>query len=45
MGAIFKLEHTNIMAYLTSRSFGPPRVLRQDLVDFLEALAYQYGQS
>jgi 3',5'-cyclic AMP phosphodiesterase CpdA len=40
MGATFKLEHANIMAYVTSRSFGPPRVLRQDLAAFLEALAY-----
>lgn len=41
MGAIFKLEHANIMAYVTSRSSGPPRVLRQDLADFLEVLAYR----
>lgn len=39
MGAIFKLEHANIMAYVTSRSFGPPRMLRQDLAEFLEMLA------
>lgn len=39
MGAIFKLEHANIMAYVTSRSFGPPRVLRQHLSDFLEMLS------
>lgn len=44
MGAIFKLEHANIMAYVTSRSFGPPRVLRQDLGEFLEVLAYQTEQ-
>lgn len=41
MGAIFKLEHANIMAYVTSRSLGPPRVLRRDLAEFLEALAYR----
>jgi calcineurin-like phosphoesterase family protein len=41
MGAIFKLGHANIMAYVTSRSFGPPRVPRQDLAEFLEMLAYQ----
>lgn len=41
MGAVFKLEHANIMAYVTSRSLGPPRVLRQDLTEFLQLLAYQ----
>lgn len=40
MGAIFKLEHANMMAYVTSRSFGPPRVRREDLKDFLEVLAH-----
>lgn len=44
MGAIFKLEHANIMAYVTSRAVGPPRVMRQDLADFLEVLAYQAEQ-
>ncbi|MGH7960293.1 MAG: metallophosphoesterase family protein [Candidatus Binatia bacterium] len=39
MGAIFKLEHANIMAYVTSRSFGPPRVLRQHLGEFLKVLS------
>ena len=24
MGAMFRLEHANIMAYVTSRSYGPP---------------------
>lgn len=37
MGAIFKLEHGNIMAYLTSRSFAAPRVRQNDLVDFLQS--------
>jgi calcineurin-like phosphoesterase family protein len=41
MGAIFKLEHANIMAYLTSRSFGPPRMLRQHLGEFLDVLSYE----
>lgn len=41
MGAIFKLEHANIMAYVTSRSYGPPRVLRQHLGEFLDVLAYE----
>jgi len=41
MGARFKLEHANIMAYITSRSYGPPRVIRQDLVEFLDVLSYE----
>lgn len=40
MGARFKLEHANIMAYATSRSYGAPRVLRQHLSEFLDALRY-----
>jgi hypothetical protein len=40
MGAVFKLEHANIMAYVTSRSYAPPRILRQDLHEFLDALSY-----
>ena len=40
MGAVFKIEHANIMAYLTSGSYSPPRLLRQDLDEFLEMLAY-----
>ncbi|SDI08581.1 metallophosphoesterase [Nitrosomonas sp. Nm132] len=40
MGAIFKLEHANIMAYVTSRSYAPPRVLRQHLEEFLHVLSY-----
>ncbi|MGO9995834.1 MAG: metallophosphoesterase family protein [Steroidobacteraceae bacterium] len=40
MGARFKLEHANIMAYVTSRSYGAPRVPRHDLSDFLDALRY-----
>lgn len=41
MGAIFKLEHANIMAYVTSRSYAPPRVLRQNLGEFLDVLSYE----
>lgn len=41
MGAVFELEHANIMAYLTTRSYGPPRVLRKDLVGFLRMLELQ----
>lgn len=41
MGARFRLEHANIVAYITSRSYGAPRVLRQDLVDFLQAFAFE----
>lgn len=41
MGAIFKLEHANIMMYVTSRSYAPPRVLRQHLVEFLDVLSYE----
>ncbi len=41
MGAIFKLEHANIMAYVTSRSYAPPRVLRQHLGEFLDVLSYE----
>jgi hypothetical protein len=40
MGAIFKLEHANIMAYVTSRSYCAPRVSRSVLFEFLNALAY-----
>lgn len=40
MGAMFKLGHANIMAYVTSRSYAPPRVLRQHLVEFLDVLSY-----
>lgn len=41
MGAIFKLEHANIISYVTSRTYAPPRVLRQHLVEFLDALSYE----
>ena len=41
MGAIFKLEHANIMAYITSRSYSAPRVRRQDLSDFLNVFIYE----
>jgi UDP-2,3-diacylglucosamine pyrophosphatase LpxH len=37
MGATFRLEHANIMAYVTSRSYGAPRVRRRDLAEFLDA--------
>ncbi len=40
MGAVFSLDHANIMAYMTSRSYGAPRVRRRDLGEFLDALAY-----
>jgi len=40
MGAVFRLEHANIMAFVTSRSYGAPRVLRRDLSEFLDALKY-----
>jgi hypothetical protein len=36
MGAIFKLEHANMMAYLTSRSFAAPRIRAIDLEKFLD---------
>ncbi len=41
MGAIFKLEHANIMTYVTSRSYPPPRVLRQHLDEFLDVLSHE----
>ncbi|BBP70573.1 hypothetical protein PHLH6_25770 [Pseudomonas sp. Seg1] len=44
MGAIFKLEHANIMTYITSRADSPPRVVRQHLNEFLEALSYQVNR-
>jgi hypothetical protein len=28
MGAVLRLEHANIMVYVTSRSYAAPRVLR-----------------
>jgi 3',5'-cyclic AMP phosphodiesterase CpdA len=40
MGAFFRLEHANIMAYVTSRSAGAPRIRRHDLQDFLDAFAF-----
>ena len=40
MGAFFKLDHANIMAFVTSRSYGAPRVRRRDLEEFLDSLAY-----
>lgn len=44
MGAIFRLEHANVMAYLTSRSFAAPRVRRQDLDEFLDVFIYNPEQ-
>lgn len=44
MGARFKLEHANIMAYVTSRSYAAPRVRNRDLSEFLQALAYDANQ-
>ena len=41
MGAYFKLEHANTMAYVTSSATTPPRVRREDLWDFLCVLAYE----
>ena len=41
MGAVFKLEHTNIMAYVTSRTDAPPRVPRRHLSEFLNVMAYE----
>ena len=41
MGARFELRHANLMAYVTSRSFGAPRTARGDLHDFLFALEYE----
>lgn len=40
MGAMFRLEHANIMAYVTSRSYGAPRVRERDLSEFLDAFKY-----
>lgn len=40
VGAIFKLDHANIVAFVTSRSRCAPRVRRHDLAEFLDALAY-----
>lgn len=40
MGAQFRLEHANIMAYVTSWASAPPRLLRDDLREFLLMLAY-----
>ena len=41
VGARFELRHANLMAYVTSRSFGAPRTARGDLHDFLFALKYE----
>src|SRR5262249_3566869 len=39
MGAKFRFEHANIMAFVTSRSYGAPRVRKSDLVNFLDAFS------
>lgn len=39
MDEILRLDHANIMAFVTSRSYGAPRVSRSDLSKFLDALA------
>ena len=39
MGAVFRFEQANIVAYLTSHSIAAPRTNRDDLVLFLEAFA------
>jgi Calcineurin-like phosphoesterase len=44
LGAIFKIEHGNIVNFLTSRAYAPPRVLKQHLFEFLEMLSYQAEQ-
>lgn len=41
MGARFQLEHANIVAYVTSRSYGAPRVRERDLSEFLDAFRYE----
>lgn len=41
MGARFQLEHANIVAYVTSRSYSAPRVRERDLSEFLDALRYE----
>jgi hypothetical protein len=43
MGAVFHLEHANIMAFVTSTSHGAPRLQRRALSDFLDALAHNSG--
>jgi hypothetical protein len=40
MGASFRLEHANIMAYVTSRTGAAPRLLRRHLLGYLEAIAF-----
>jgi len=37
---MFRLEHANIMAFVTSRSYGAPRVGETDLSEFLDAFKY-----
>jgi hypothetical protein len=41
MGAVLRLEHANIMVYVTSRSYAAPRVLRHHLSDYLDALSFE----
>lgn len=40
MSSLFQLEHANIMAFMTSRSHGVPRIRKRDLLGFLNALEY-----
>lgn len=44
MGAKFKLKHANIMAYLTSTSNEAPRILKNDLYEFLETIIHNHNQ-
>jgi hypothetical protein len=41
MGAVLRLEHANIMVYVTSRSYAAPRVLRHHLSAYLDALSFE----
>ena len=43
MGVFFRMKHVNIMSYLTSRSYGPPQIMRQDLHEFLMLFLKGYG--
>jgi len=43
MGAIFRIEHVNIMAYLTTHSSVSPRFVRKEIQEFLNALIENRG--
>ncbi|MBK7392129.1 MAG: hypothetical protein IPI64_02370 [Chloracidobacterium sp.] len=46
MGALFALEHANIVSYITSKNRElPPPFARQDLENFLMAFAWSYDGS